>query len=209
MSDRVTADHWSTTDLRNLGRGVGPDGRKLPTQGYVALRRLGWTATPPVGVYVPERACRIAEEEAARTLRLAVVRLDVLDAVIRTWPVDPSQRTSAEWAALRALLPRLGRQRDDPEPGQPGGRVPRAAGGESKASIVQPRKAEGNALRWSPVNLPLLNQSFAMDDAVPRRRRAIPADPIPAGHPHLRWTRGAIRGVAPLWPALAAPYGYR
>ena len=56
-------------------------------------------------MYVPERVRRIAEEEAARALRLALHRRAILAAVCATWPVDPSRRSEAEWRALRAALP--------------------------------------------------------------------------------------------------------
>jgi hypothetical protein len=56
-------------------------------------------------VYVPERVRRVAEEEAARALRLALHRRAVLAAVCATWPADPGRRSEAEWQALRAALP--------------------------------------------------------------------------------------------------------
>ncbi|WP_371778392.1 hypothetical protein [Streptosporangium subroseum] len=71
----------------------------------MAVRRLGWGCTTPAEVYVPERVRRIAEEEAARALRLALHRRAVLAAVCATWPADPGRRSEAEWRALRAALP--------------------------------------------------------------------------------------------------------
>ena len=105
MADDLVDAHWVDVDLAVLAAGVGPDARKLPGNGWMALRRLGWGATPPAGVLVSDRVRRIAEEEAARALRLAVYRRQVTAALIATWPADPLQRTGKEWAALRAALP--------------------------------------------------------------------------------------------------------
>lgn len=52
-----------------------------------------------------DRVRRAAEEQAARTLRLALHRRAVITAVLAAWPADSHRRTAPEWAALRALLP--------------------------------------------------------------------------------------------------------
>ncbi|MFF4838420.1 hypothetical protein [Streptomyces sp. NPDC001315] len=52
-----------------------------------------------------DRVRRGAEEDAARTLRLALHRRTIVSAVVTTWPADPRRRTEAEWAVLRGLLP--------------------------------------------------------------------------------------------------------
>ncbi|MBM0238350.1 transposase [Micromonospora sp. ATA32] len=105
MADRVIAAHWSDADLAVFGGGVGADGRRLPSSGWMALRRLGWGAVAPAGVVVSDRVRRIAEEEAARALRLACHRRAVVAALLATWPDDPFARTGEEWSALRARLP--------------------------------------------------------------------------------------------------------
>ncbi|WP_406478195.1 zinc ribbon domain-containing protein [Streptomyces sp. NBC_01615] len=73
----------------------------------MALRRLAWPLSlpPAEGVYVSDRVRRAAEEQAARTLRLALHRRAVITAVLAAWPADSHRRTAPEWAALRALLP--------------------------------------------------------------------------------------------------------
>ncbi|WP_212830688.1 zinc ribbon domain-containing protein [Catellatospora sp. TT07R-123] len=104
MAARVVAEHWTGPDLDTLAAGVGPDGRPLPAKGWTALRRLGWTAHPPQGVYVSDRVCRCAEEGAARALRLAVHRRRIVQAIIATWPPG-GRRADGDWRALRDLLP--------------------------------------------------------------------------------------------------------
>jgi hypothetical protein len=104
MADRVVAGHWSDAELAVLAGGVGRDGRRLPSKGWIALRRLGWVAVPPAGVVVSDRVRRIAEEEAARVLRAAAHRRMVVTALLSTWPVDSTARTGGEWQALRAVL---------------------------------------------------------------------------------------------------------
>ncbi|PWR09080.1 hypothetical protein DKT69_31810, partial [Micromonospora sicca] len=105
MADEVIGARWSDADLAELAGGVGPEGRRLPGNGWMALRRLGWGAVPPAGVVVSDRVRRIAEEEAARILRLACHRRATVAALLATWPADPSARTADEWSALRAALP--------------------------------------------------------------------------------------------------------
>ncbi|PWR13797.1 transposase [Micromonospora sicca] len=104
MADGVIVAHWSDADLAVFGGGVGADGRRLPSSGWMALRRLGWGAVAPAGVVVSDRVRRIAEEEAARALRLACHRRQVVAALLATWPDDPFARTGEEWSALRAQL---------------------------------------------------------------------------------------------------------
>ena len=104
MAARVVADHWTSGALDTLAAGVGADGRALPAKGWMALRRLGWTACLPEGVYVSDRVRRCAEEEAGRALRLAVHRRQILAAIIMTWP-ESGKHGDADWQALRDLLP--------------------------------------------------------------------------------------------------------
>jgi hypothetical protein len=105
MTAVVVAARWNDGDLATLGSRVGPDGRALPAKGWMALRRLGWASVAPEGVYLPDRVRRVAEEAAARALRLAVHRRAVVHAIVGSWPADPRRRTDGEWAALRGRLP--------------------------------------------------------------------------------------------------------
>lgn len=125
----LVAARWDEASLDVLAAGVDGRGEALPSKGWMALRRLGWNTPAPAsaasasasaecaaaggtagaggraGVYVSDRVRRAGEEQAARTLRLALHRRAVVMALLATWPVDPSRRTGAEWAALRAMLP--------------------------------------------------------------------------------------------------------
>ncbi|MGY0062678.1 zinc ribbon domain-containing protein [Streptomyces sp. LZ34] len=107
MCTSVTGARWNRCDLAQLASGQDLSGRRLPSNAWMALRMLGWAATVPEGLYVPDRVRRIAEEQAGRALRSAWWRTQITDAVLATWPAgcDPMQRTEAEWEALRAALP--------------------------------------------------------------------------------------------------------
>jgi hypothetical protein len=105
MSAAVVAAHWNDADLVTIGLAVGPDGRALPPNGWMALRRLAWGTGMPEGVYASDRVRRVAEEAAARALRLAAHRHQILRAILAAWPADPRRRTDAEWVALRQRLP--------------------------------------------------------------------------------------------------------
>lgn len=104
LATEVVVAHWNDDDLVRVGSRVGPDGRALPSKGWAAMRRLGWAAVAPADVHVSDRVRRLAEEAAARALRLAAHRGVVVHAILATWPVDPWRRTDAEWAALRQRL---------------------------------------------------------------------------------------------------------
>lgn len=41
MTVGIVAERWNARDLDLLAAGVGPDGRALPTKGWMAIRRLG------------------------------------------------------------------------------------------------------------------------------------------------------------------------
>jgi hypothetical protein len=82
MSAVVVTARWNDGDLGGMESRIGLDGRSLPTKGWMALRRLGWGASMPEGVYVSDRVRRVAAEAAARALRLAVHRHQVLG---RSW----------------------------------------------------------------------------------------------------------------------------
>jgi Putative transposase DNA-binding domain len=105
MTTSMVAAHWNDGDLGRVGSGVGPDGRALPAKGWMALRRLGWHAAAPEGVYSSDRVRRVAEEATARELRRAVHRRAVVHAILASWPADPRRRTEIEWTALRRRLP--------------------------------------------------------------------------------------------------------
>jgi putative transposase-like DNA-binding protein len=108
MATEVIAAHWSRKDLDLLASGKAPSGEKLPSNAWMALRTLGWTATAPSGVYVSDRVRRIAEEQAGRVLRSAHWRAEVVEGVLASWPagnLDPMRRTPGEWEALRAAVP--------------------------------------------------------------------------------------------------------
>ena len=100
MATQVLTERWTGSALTDLASGKSGDGRALPAKGWMAVRRLGWGCTAPAGVYVPERVRRIAEEQAARALRLALHRRAVLAAVCATWPVDPAQALGGRVAGV-------------------------------------------------------------------------------------------------------------
>ncbi|MFF0081371.1 transposase [Streptomyces canus] len=108
LASGVVREHWSGADLARLASGIDRSGTRLPSQGWMALRRLGWAVTIPQGVYVPDRVVRIAQEQAGRVLRSAWWRAEITTALLATWPAEPARRTEAEWEALRAALPESG-----------------------------------------------------------------------------------------------------
>ncbi|MGW0392330.1 hypothetical protein ACWDYJ_15845 [Streptomyces sp. NPDC003042] len=86
MAAGVVRGHWSRSELTQLASGVGPSGERLPSNAWMALRTLGWTATVPEGLYVPDRVRRVAEEQAGRVLRSAEWRVRLVDAVLAGRP---------------------------------------------------------------------------------------------------------------------------
>ncbi|MEV1246552.1 hypothetical protein ACIBO2_21170 [Nonomuraea sp. NPDC050022] len=106
LTDDLVTTRWTAADLQALAAGVGLDGRALPAKGWMAVRRLGWGLAPTPGLQVCDRVLRCAQEQAGRTLRLALYRRALVQAIVATWPQDPRARTDAEWEALRALLPK-------------------------------------------------------------------------------------------------------
>ncbi|MCJ0867975.1 transposase [Streptomyces sp. AP-93] len=107
MAAGVIGGHWSRAELALLASGVARSGERLPSNAWMAMRTLGWTAVVPAALYVPDRVRRVAEEQAGRVLRSAEWRAGLVDAVLTTWPAggDPMQRTVEEWAALWAACP--------------------------------------------------------------------------------------------------------
>ncbi|MER6995128.1 zinc ribbon domain-containing protein [Streptomyces sp. NPDC000410] len=103
MAGRLIAEHWNTEDVDSLASGEDAAGRKLPSNAWMALRRLGWTVAAPVKVN--DRIVRMAQETAGRALRLVKWRADLVAGVLAVWPADPDKRTAAEWDAVRAAIP--------------------------------------------------------------------------------------------------------
>ncbi|MFE7331799.1 transposase, partial [Streptomyces sp. NPDC057565] len=104
MTSALLAGHWNTADVNVLASGEDAGGRKLPSNAWMALRRLGWTVAPE-GVKVNDRIVRIAQESAGRALRSAKWRADVTAGVLAAWPADPAKRTAEEWDQVRAAIP--------------------------------------------------------------------------------------------------------
>ncbi|WP_405646177.1 zinc ribbon domain-containing protein [Streptomyces sp. NBC_00019] len=105
MVAALLAEHWNVADVDVLAAGEDAGGRPLPSNAWMALRRLGWSVGPPRGIRVNDRIVRIAQETAGRTLRAAKWRADLTTAVIETWPADPAKRTPQEWDQVRAAVP--------------------------------------------------------------------------------------------------------
>jgi len=100
----LLAEHWNTVDVGVLACGVDAGGRRLPSNAWMALRRLGWTVAPPQDVTVNDRIVRMAQEQAGRALRSATWRAGVTAAVLATWPADPAKRTPREWDDVRKAI---------------------------------------------------------------------------------------------------------
>ncbi|MCX5390995.1 zinc ribbon domain-containing protein [Streptomyces sp. NBC_00094] len=105
MARGLLVEHWNAGDVDALASGVDPGGQKLPSNAWMALRRLGWTVTELDGIRVNDRIVRMAQEQAGRTLRSAKWRVDLTAGVLATWPADPARRTPEEWDAVRAAIP--------------------------------------------------------------------------------------------------------
>jgi IS605 OrfB family transposase len=105
MAASLLAARWNAIDVDVLASGEDAGGRKLPSNAWMALRRLGWTVGPAEGIRVNDRIVRMAQEQAGRSLRSAKWGADLTAAVIATWPVDPARRTAQEWDAVRAAAP--------------------------------------------------------------------------------------------------------
>ncbi|MGW1886094.1 zinc ribbon domain-containing protein [Streptomyces sp. NPDC001970] len=103
MSGTLLAEHWNTTDVDTLASGQDAGGRKLPSNAWMALRRLGWTAA--FEAKVNDRIVRMAQEQAGRALRSVKWRADLLAGVLAAWPADPKKRTPQEWERVRAAIP--------------------------------------------------------------------------------------------------------
>ncbi len=105
MTGALLAEHWNTTDVDVLAAGQDTGGRKLPSNAWMALRRLGWTTAPDEDVKVNDRIVRMAQEQAGRAMRSVKWRADVVGGVLAAWPADPNKRTPKEWDQVRAAIP--------------------------------------------------------------------------------------------------------
>ncbi|MCX5560889.1 zinc ribbon domain-containing protein [Streptomyces sp. NBC_00038] len=105
MVSALLADHWNATDVDALACGEDAEGRRLPSNAWMALRRLGWTVGPCEGIRVNDRIVRMAQEWAGRTLRAAKWRADLTAGVLAAWPADPARRSPQEWDAAREAVP--------------------------------------------------------------------------------------------------------
>ncbi|TYC23253.1 transposase [Micromonospora sp. MP36] len=105
MVSGLLAERWNCADVEVLASGHDAGGRKLPSNAWMALRRLGWTVTAPVGVRVNDRIVRMVQEQAGRVLRSASWRAGLTGGVLATWPADPRKRTPQEWEQVRASIP--------------------------------------------------------------------------------------------------------
>ncbi|MFC7264450.1 zinc ribbon domain-containing protein [Streptomyces lutosisoli] len=105
MAAELLAEHWNAADVEVLGSGEDAGGRKLPSNAWMALRRLGWTAATAGGVKVNDRIVRMAQEQAGRALRSAHWRAELTSAVLETWPGGPGRRTPEEWDRVREAVP--------------------------------------------------------------------------------------------------------
>ncbi|MFF1605647.1 zinc ribbon domain-containing protein, partial [Streptomyces mirabilis] len=103
MTGALLDGHWNTSDVDTLAGGQDPGGRKLPSNAWMALRRLGWTVS--CEVKVNDRIVRMAQEQAGRALRSVKWRADLVAGVLAVWPEDPNKRTGEEWDAVRAAIP--------------------------------------------------------------------------------------------------------
>ncbi|WP_405646014.1 hypothetical protein [Streptomyces sp. NBC_00019] len=69
MATELLATYWNAADVDMLASGVDAEGRALPSNAWMALRRLGWAVAPAESVRVNDRIVRMAQEQAGRTLR--------------------------------------------------------------------------------------------------------------------------------------------
>ncbi|WP_433176226.1 zinc ribbon domain-containing protein [Actinoallomurus sp. CA-150999] len=97
--------YWNAGDVAGLAGGVDGAGGVLPSNAWMALRRLGWAVTMPDGVRVNDRIVRMAQEQAGRMLRGAQHRAGMVAGVLAAWPADPEKRTPVEWDAVREAIP--------------------------------------------------------------------------------------------------------
>ncbi|MEV0408507.1 transposase [Actinoallomurus sp. NPDC050550] len=105
MTTGLLAGHWNAGEVARLAAGVDDAGQVLPSNAWMALRRLGWGVTVPDGVRVNDRIVRMAQEQAGRALHGAQHRAQMVVGILATWPADPDKRTPTEWDAVREAIP--------------------------------------------------------------------------------------------------------
>ncbi|MGW5672765.1 zinc ribbon domain-containing protein [Micromonospora sp. NPDC003776] len=105
MVSGLLAQRWNAVDVQVLASGVDAGGRRLPSNAWMALRRLAWTPSVPEGVRVNDRIVRMAQEQAGRALRSVQWRADLTTGVLASWPADPRKRTPQEWDQVREAIP--------------------------------------------------------------------------------------------------------
>jgi hypothetical protein len=106
LGSAIIAEHWNQADLALLATKADAAGVALPSNGWMAMRRLGWDASTPAPLVLSDRVRRIAQEEAARALRLGVYRQAILTAILTTWPDSTDgSRTATDWVALNKAMP--------------------------------------------------------------------------------------------------------
>jgi IS605 OrfB family transposase len=111
VSNLTSASWWTPEHFDALITGVGLDGRKLPSCGNVAARRLGWTIITPDGLYLPSRFAwgvkvRLMALWRARTdeTELLTAMLPLIN-VVGEYDAALVRATSAgQWATNEELL---------------------------------------------------------------------------------------------------------
>jgi hypothetical protein len=101
----LMGERWNGSDVDRLASGEDAGGRALPSNAWMALRRLGWAVAAPEGVTVNDRVVRMAQEAAGRLLRSVKWRADLTAGILAAWPTDPRKRTAQEWEAVREAVP--------------------------------------------------------------------------------------------------------
>lgn len=101
--------HWAAGSFDLLEAGVDSAGKQLPSFACVALDRLGWEAPEALpAAWYNLRILRCARETAGRTLRSALARRKLVDALLDTLRTLPL--TSEEWQGLSDLPKRQRRE---------------------------------------------------------------------------------------------------
>ncbi|WP_326759028.1 hypothetical protein OHB35_14645 [Streptomyces phaeochromogenes] len=170
MAAALLAGHWNTADVDVLAAGEDAGGRPLPSNAWMALRRLGWTVGPAEGIRVNDRIVRIAQETAGRTLRAAKWRADLTAGVLATWPADPATDSTPRAQATQGTLPRrtLGS-------GGPASGGTRSHGPKTVAPRGRPEPGRGDDQHTSPAAMGDAGRGFP-----PARSR----HPSTVGRPH-------------------------
>jgi hypothetical protein len=106
VTESIISQKWNRTDIMQLASGKDYAGKPLPKKGKDAAAKLKWVARSEDldGAWVSKHTQRIGQEYAVRLLRGSGHTLLLTDAILESWPVDPSKRTVGEWATLRGLL---------------------------------------------------------------------------------------------------------